>query len=173
MGADIYVYVEKRNKNNNEWEYIFLKNKEDEIIDYYYRNSILFGALAGVRAPEVDGFTKENRGFPLNMSAAVKAKYEKNAKYYYGMTWYSVAELNMFMKYIEQMYKNAKKEFKQAQKTDANNLEWKEEDYYYWKDVKQGMKNFLSFIELIADYNSAYSADDVRVIMWFDNQEEV
>lgn len=167
MGADMHVFVEKKN-NNNEWEYIYLKNKEDDIVQCYFRNYLLFGALANVRAPEVIGFTKANRGLPDNVSQEIYNKYEE-VSYFHNVTWYSFSELRMFKQYIEKDLEISKEKFEIAKQNNANDLEWIEEDYYWNKDLAEAFNNFLFFLSIIADFNYVYNDDILRVIVWFDN----
>lgn len=155
MGADIHFFTEKYNKESNQWEYICLRDKDENIINWYVRNYELFGMLAGVRADELDGFTQV-KGLPRDFDESLTKVYDNN-DYFHSATWYTMAELLLGKKCLELTIKE-----KQLKNEDAGLIV----ELEYSLEV---FKHFIYFIDLIAYYNGAYDANDVRVTVWFDN----
>lgn len=160
MGADIHFYIEKLN-DNNKWEYIYIKNKDDEIVTWYPRDYKLFGLLAGVRGDTYDDLTKI-RGLPYNMSSEVNTTYEKYKDDYHSATWYMLSELYSMKRYLEVKKENI---LLSDLYTPENKAALKEE----YDSLIHSLHNFCNTVDFIGTTHSTYSFDKVRAIIWFDN----
>lgn len=168
MGADIHVYVEKYNKENNEWEYIFVKNAQDQKVDWYYRNYVLFGMLAEVRAMGIPGYT-EVRGLPHDVSTDVLEKYKEWEEDFHSVTWYSKDELYKMLQYIkkEKEIKELKYENMKLKNEDEEKLEYMKIIIEESEEEYAILQCFNDYIDFICEANWAYG--DIRVIVWFDS----
>ena len=160
MGADIHMYVEKLN-NDNEWEYIYIKDKDNNIVAWYPRDYTLFGLLAEVRREGYDDLTKV-QGLPYNMSDEVNQAYEEYKDDYHSATWYMLSELDSMRQYLIMKRENIILSNLHAQE---EKVQLKEE----YESIIGSLTSFCNAVEFICSTNSAYSPDKARVIVWFDN----
>lgn len=158
MGADINFYVEKYNKESNKWEYIYILDKDKEIIDWYPRDYDLFGILANVRGEVLRGFTQE-KGLPETADPAILKEYD--CGYFYGATWYTMSELLIGKKFLELKIREQWLKYKLT----CEDIETIEEIEY----TLASFNNFISLVDMVAYYNAAYDSDNIRVIVWFDD----
>lgn len=161
----MHFYIEHKNENN-EWEYTYLSDKDGDPITYYYRNYLLFGLLAEVRAMGVPGFTKSYCQLPGDISKEVAKEWDEWEKSAHSTVWYSLSELNMFLKYLELQAEF--EEFKCNVKNDDDENYWLEEGYAETKESIDTLSKFINFIQMVLYYNNIFG-DDARVILWFDN----
>lgn len=160
MGADIHIYVEKLN-DNNEWEYIYMKDKDGDTVTWYPRDYTLFGLLAEVRREGYDDLTKV-RGLPYNMSDEVNQAYEEYKDDYHSATWYMLSELDSMKQYLIMKRENIILSNLLAQE---EKVQLKEE----YESIIGSLTSFCNAIEFICSTNFTYSPDKARVIVWFDN----
>ena len=85
MGCDIHAYAER--KTISGYEYM------PEITPFDWRSYSLFGFLAGVRNYSAVPVIAEPRGFPDDVSADVREKYEQWDMDAHTPSWLSMAEL--------------------------------------------------------------------------------
>lgn len=111
MGCDIHVFLEKRNKDTNQWESMSLYKKNSDntyepIPVYDGRNYELFGLLAGVRGSSHFfsggyGYIVEPRGLPSDLSPYTQNEWEKGKdesgrQWWHTPTWYDFCELETY-----------------------------------------------------------------------------
>jgi hypothetical protein len=133
MGCDIHPYVEIKIKGV--WHLYRAESKHG-------RSYLLFGIMAGVRAPEVKLF--DPRGLPTDASLVTRLAYDDDA---HTPSWLSASEL-------------------EAVRVRFNELE-DENDIIY----SMFGHLFGNNIEEWTPGNSAYplEIEDVRIVFWFDN----
>lgn len=159
MGADMHFYVEKINAENK-WEYIYLTDKNGNIISYYSRNYQLFGLLGGVRAIEHNILTRV-RYLPFDVSDAVKEEHDKYEPDCHHSTWYTLSELYFMKEYLKLEQKNML--------LSDYDEETKEEMNYEYDSLLTSLQNFCTIIDFIADTYWSFDPEKTRVILWFDN----
>lgn len=151
MGCDIHTYVEKRNKETNQWELVkddvfsldnyekeyFKKEKSSEI--FHWRSYRMFAILNDVRNyDEITPMYDTDRGFPDDVSKDVMGEYDS---YYHHSESYLTAQELIDFDYNEKAI-----------------------EYDTYRDC---LGDFF-FIHL-EELKSLGSPDDLRVVFWFDN----
>lgn len=152
MGADIFAYLEKRNRQGK-WEVLPI---EFGLVDgkiyepvyeflYGYRNSEFFQMLG-----EENSLFNTNKGFPVDASKFVSDKHKSMIPFVYGSSYLSLNELVLENKEIEKEFKG--------------------------HDVEP-LKNFIELMRAyfiiifgpvnLSPANFREKAPDLRVVYWF------
>lgn len=124
MGADIHAYIERYNKETNQWESLSLYKKNpnnayEPVLVYDGRNYELFGLLAGVRGGfhlfgGGYGYIVEPRGIPNDLSVYVQDKWESGKdedgrQWWHTPTWYDLCELETYAYLLSDFNKTIKR----------------------------------------------------------------
>lgn len=168
MGADMHFYIEYKNKNN-EWEYLYLADKEGNPIAYYYRNYLLFGLLAEVRAMGVDNFTKSNRQMPNDISKEITEEWNTWKDHSHSSTWYTLSELDMFLQHLNLQVEFEKYKLDNLKNVSEDELDWQRQSYLETKESAEILSTFINFIKIVLFHNDVFEEENVRIILWFDN----
>lgn len=151
MGCDIHTFVEKRNKETNQWEFVkddvfslddydkeyFKKEKSSEI--FGWRSYRMFSILNNVRnnygiIPMYD----TDRGFPDDISKEVKMEYDSYSNH--SESYLTAKELTDF-------------------------------DYDKKATENESYRDCLGdfFFKHLEELKSLGDPDEIRVVFWFDN----
>lgn len=123
------------------------------------RNYPLFGILAGVRSneyPQIDAV----RGLPLGCPQEVKDYLDVWGNYVFGVTWYSLGE-------IERAVRDKKRYPKHDTWEDEDGVIHKDKEsygpHYSLKRLRDSIRNMVDACTWVDD------PEDIRVVMFFDN----
>lgn len=161
MGTDIWSYLERKNHETGDWEYITLYKKDGDAFEpirlYDGRDYEMFNKLAAARCiwGEDDTFTP-CRGVPKDMSPEVAEIYGDGDDFH-SATWYDLIELRLYAKTPE-----AQVVEDEIYDEEGNIVETKT------RNVLDGL---LESINLTLDAYHIWfpNPGDVRVVMWFDS----
>lgn len=194
MGCDIHTFVERYNKETNQWEILNLYKKNSDntyepIPVYDGRDYELFGLLAGVRGSSHFfsggyGYIVEPRGIPNDLSQYVQSKWEcgkdeDGRQWWHTPTWYDFCELDTYAYLLKDFNKIIKEKNKTIRllEEEIDKLNMKngdEEDYelleWYPDDEEDDEYNvfdrFESFVNCIRDVLDAYR-------IWYPKPSEI
>lgn len=154
MGADIHVYILKRNRETNAWKHIKLYTKEKgkfKLVDVYpYRNYELFDILNGKEDEKYSAQPISKVGLPPHLKKEIE-----EFEYGYGFKEINLADLKLYLRQVPKI----------------RDWDYEDTDPNAWKD--NPVKFFIERIEQYIDFADYYwdiiPASDIKIIYWFDN----